>query len=278
MARLLTPDKMSDKVADRMSEIRPSESAKEALDAARDALDRARRSIERAADEAPEPASIAARLPRPADILAGVPGAVEVARRVPSLREVRSAAAEVRAAARDTALEAARQTPLRDHPAVRRRPGPLAILGRLGLLSIAAAAVGFVIVNRDRVRRAIEDARDRMTDMAAERGIGSMGSGLPSSESVWSDPGAGDVEVDEILMVETLGSTEPGVAPGGTLPADQPAEDLDAVGWGTQGTPTAPRRLSADVAAMTTPSPSGTAAEGEDEMRPATARSDELGE
>jgi hypothetical protein len=47
--------------------------------------------------------------------------------------------------------------------------------------------------------------------------------------------------------------------------SDQGAEDLDAPGWGTEGSPTEPRQLSADVAAMTTPTPS-------------TARPDELGE
>jgi hypothetical protein len=268
MARLLAPEKMTEKVADRMSEIHPNETLKDALDAVGDALDRARRSMEDVAEHAPEPSSVGMRLPKPADILASVPGAVEIARRVPSLREVRASAADVRESARDVALEAARQTPLRDHPVLRRGPGPLAVAGRIGLLALVAGLVGFVIVNRDRVRRAVAGARSRMDEMA-----GRGDDMLPSAGEAWGDGGA-SVEVDEVLLVETVGGTEPGVAPGGTLPADQAGSDLDATGWGTEGTPTAPRQMSADVAAMTTPSD----ATNPEQHGPSTNRPGERGE
>ncbi len=309
MARLLTPERTADPVTNRMPGSRPNESAKEAFDAARDALERAGRSIEKAAAAVPEPSAIGDRLPSPASLMAGLPGAVEIARRLPSLREVRSAAAEVRSAvadagsaladagsvARETALEAARQTPLRDHPALRRRPGVRGMFARLGLVSIVAAGVGLLLVYRDCVRRAVAVVRDRLADMAADRGIGTKG-GRSTGEDVRGDAAGTDVEVDEVLMVESPGpsepgadsganqrrtrsdptgpasaeaAAEPGAAPGGTPPADRPAGDLDAHGGGRSGTPTAPRRPPADVAAMTAPSAPGTAeaattAEGEE--------------
>jgi hypothetical protein len=286
MARLTTPDTLPD--------VRLPDAARDALEAARESVDQARQSIDaargslegrsrvptpdvdlgkvgksirrtvggvmgRAAeavpDRSPDPSAVIDRLPSRADVLAAVPGALEVARRMPSIREVRDAAADATStassAARDAALEAARRTPLRDHPAVRRGPGPLGIALRLGFAWLVAAAAALLIVNRDRVRTILMDARTRAARMAAER---RATFGTPEA-AIWSTSDAGGMtEVDETLLVET---SEPPTGLGGaSLTADQPAEDLDAPGWGTEGRPSSPRRLSADVAAMTTPSAS----------------------
>lgn len=296
MARLSTPDpvrdvKLPDAARGALDAARESvDQARHSLDAARDSLDGGARvpipdvdlgrvgdSIRRTVggvmgrasdalpDRAPDPSVVADRLPKRADVLAAVPGAVEIARRMPSMREVRDAAVDAgsaaRDAARDAALETARRTPLRDHPAVRRGPGPLGIAVRLAFAWLVAAGAALLIVNRDRVRTFLLEARTRAARMAASRGSGYGATGLGS----WSSSDTGPVaEVDEVMVVETMGpSPTPARADadaavglgGASLASDQPVEDLDATGWGTEGRPSAPRKLSADVAAMTTPSP-----------------------
>jgi hypothetical protein len=169
---------------------------------------------------------------------------------------MRSAADDAAAAAREAALEVARQTPLRDHPAVKRGPGALGIALRIALASIVASIVGLLIVNRERVRTALIEARTRAARASA------MGDGgyAPTS-GAWSTADTGTVTVDEVIAVETIGTPAADTAGTGletnaqSVSADQPTEDLDAAGWGTEGQPTAPRQISSDVAAMTNPSP-----------------------
>jgi hypothetical protein len=281
MARLTTPDTLSDVrlpggARDALDAARDSlEQARRSVDAARGSLDgrsrlqapdvdlgRVGKSIRRtvggamgrAADAMPDRSSDAAsvtdRLPSRGEVLAAVPGAVELARRMPSMREVRDAAADATATAsataREAALEAARRTPLRDHPAVRRGPGPLGIAVRLGFAWLVAAGAALLIVNRDRVRTFLLDARTRAARMAADRG---MGIGAPDS-GVWSTSDAGRMTaVDEVLLVETSEPPSNATAAvdattglgGASLTGDQPDEDLDAAGWGTEGRPSSPQ-------------------------------------
>jgi len=213
---------------------------------------------EGASDRMPDASAVGDRVPKRADLLAAVPGAVDVARRVPSLRELRGAAEEARITARDAALEAARHTPLKDHPAVKRGPGPLAMAFRIGLASLLAGGVAVVIANRDRIRQALADARGRAMQMASERGL------VTGEQGMWSDSGLGEGRtVDDVLIIERLepmpgsmtSELDPTRSTPSTLAGDQPTEDLDAAGWGTEGRPTSPRQLSSDVASMTNPSP-----------------------
>jgi len=202
--------------------------------------DTIRRTVEAVVDRA-------ADLPKRPDVLAAVPGGVDLARRVPALHEVASAAVDARDAAVEAALDAARRTPLRDRvPGVRRGPGPIGIAVRVALGAALAGGVAFLIANRDRVGDWLADLRTRL---AAMTGRGSELDAFDPSlgGGAWtSDDLTGATAVDEVVLVETTGTS---------LASDQPVDDLDAVGWGTEGQPSAARDLSADVTAMTTPSP-----------------------
>jgi hypothetical protein len=306
MARLTAPDSLPD-VRIRESARGALDTARSSVDQARDAIDTARDAIDggprvptpdvdlakvgetirrtvgevvnRAADalpdRAPDPAVVVDKLPKRADVLAAVPGALEIARRMPSMREVKDAAGDVGSSAREVALETARKTPLRDHPAIRRGPGPVGIALRLGVAWLVAAGAALLIVNRERVRTFLVEARTRAARMAASRGAGGV-----ADTGTWSSSDlGGGTAVDEVLLIETvdtssagLGSTGSDLGTTGTLggvtdplASDQPAGDLDAAGWGTEGRPTSPRKLSSDVASMTEPTP-------------APSMSDELGE
>jgi hypothetical protein len=285
MARLTTPD---------APDVNLPGTAHAALDAARDSVDQARRSLDSARssldtgspltlpevdlrkagksirrtvgevvsmaadalpDRAPDVSAAAEKVPSRADVMAAVPGALGLAKRMPSMREVRSAVDDARASAADAAVDVARRTPLRDHPAVRRGPGPLGIAVRLVFAWGVAACAALLIVNRDRVRAWFLDARTRAARLAASRGT----QGDWAGAGTWSSGAAGGAtEVDEVVLVETISPATDEVlgSSAGVMPTtDQPAEDLDAAGWGTAGRPTAPRTLSGDVASMTTPSP-----------------------
>ncbi len=295
MARLTRPDTLPDvrlpeAARDALEAARESvDQARQSIDAARDSIDgrgrvpvpdvdlgKVGKSIRRTVggvmgraadampDRAPGASGVTDRLPSRADVMAAVPGAVEIARRLPSMREVRDAASDATSTAssvaRDAALEAARRTPLRDHPGVRRGPGPLGIALRLAFAWLVAAGAAVLIVNRERVRTFLIDARTRAAQLAAERGIGSW----PPEPGAWSTSDAGGVtQVEQETLVESVEPPMPTASVdattglgGASLTGDQPVEDLDATGWGTEGRPSSPRRLSADVAAMTTPSPS----------------------
>ncbi len=247
-------------------------------------------------DGGPDLSAVADRVPSRASLVAAIPAATAVARRIPSSDELaegasrlRDAAADASADARSAALDLARRTPLGDRLPAKKGPGPIGIVFRILLGAALAGAVAFAITNRERVRAWLVEARTRAARAAAARrdaGWGGVSSGAPggTGTGTWSASDEGqrlsidDVETSAIGTSDVLStgsasgshvvSDVDAAGPAGeATTASGAAGDLDAVGWGTAGTPTAPRQLSADVTAMTTPSPS-----------PQTGLPDELGE
>jgi hypothetical protein len=201
--------------------------------------------------DAPVQTRLADRIPKRAELLAAVPAAVELAKRIPSGEEVGSKAADARDAAVDAALDAARRTPLRDRlPAPSRGPGALGLALRVAVAAAIAGGVAWLIANRDRVGTWISNARERAMTMF---GGGAGAFDEADTGRAWSADDAPGTTVDEVVVVETVG---------GSVAADQPVDDLDSTGWGTEGQPSAAREMSAEVTAMTTPSPNPEEPEG----------------